>query len=235
MSKIIFIAGGNSGIGANLVERLVKSGDDLHLALRQTEAVEGTVSSVQHYNAELSNENELNFPDVLDGLVYCPGTITLKPFNRVSDEDMLKDMNVNAFGAARLVRAALPALKQSKVEGGASVVLFSSVAAQVGLPFHASIAMAKAAVEGLAISLASELAPLGIRVNVIAPSLTDTPLAEMLLNSDVKRESAVSRHPLKRLGTASGVAGLVEYLLSDASGFVTGQVFKIDGGMSALR
>ena len=236
MGKSIFIAGGNSGIGANLVERLSNSQHYLHLALRKTEAIGlvKAVKSMQYYDVFEKSEKQLDFPEALDGLVYCPGSITLKPFPMVNESDMLKDMEVNAFGAARMVQAALPALKKSQSTGGASIIFFSSVAAQTGLPFHTSIAMAKAAVEGFALSLASELAPLGIRVNVIAPSLTDTPLAEKLLNSDAKLKASANRHPLKRVGTASGVSGLIEYLLSDEAAFVTGQVFKVDGGLSSL-
>lgn len=234
MRKSIFIAGGNSGVGANLVKRLNLAGDHVHLALRDTDT-NFPVASIQRYDTLEKGEEKLDFPKELDGLVYCPGSITLKPFARVSDSDMSRDMEINAFGAARILRAALPSLKKSKSVGGASVILFSSVAAQTGLSFHASIAMAKAAVEGLALSLASEWAPLGIRVNVIAPSLTDTPLAEKLMNSEAKKEAAANRHPLKRLGNPEGVAALAEYLLSDEAAFVTGQVFKLDGGMSSIR
>ncbi len=234
-SKNILIVGGNSGIGAVLVEKFVANGDSVHLALRQPSAVAQPVASIQEYDALHKNESQLQMPESLDALIYCPGSIQLKPFHRTDDTQMLNDMEVNAFGAARMIQAALPALKKSTLAGGASVVLFSSVAAQTGLAFHSSISMAKAAVEGLTLSLASELAPNNIRVNTIAPSLTDTPLASMLLNSDAKREAAGSRHPLKRVGTANGVAGMVNYLISEDAAFVTGQIMKLDGGLSSLR
>jgi len=233
MAKRVLIVGGNSGIGAAVLAQFLVTGYEVHLALRKADEVTGDVASKQGYDALIGNENELVIPESLDALVYCPGTIQLKPFHRIEDAQMKRDMEVNAFGAARILQKALPALK--KAQNGASVVLFSSVAAQTGLAFHASISMAKAAVEGLTVSLASELAPAGIRVNAIAPSLTDTPLASLLLNTDAKRAASAERHPLNRVGTASGVASLVSYLVSDDAAFVTGQIFKIDGGMGSLK
>jgi NAD(P)-dependent dehydrogenase (short-subunit alcohol dehydrogenase family) len=167
----------------------------------------------------------------LDGLVYFPGTIQLKPFHRLTADDFLNDLRVNCLGAVAAIQVALPALKKS---GSASIVLFSTVAVAQGMPFHASIAAAKGAVEGLAKSLAAEFAP-GIRVNVIAPSLTDTPLAAPLLNSEAKREAAAKRHPLQRVGSAEEVAELVSFLLSDASKSMSGQILRPDGGLSSLR
>lgn len=176
-------------------------------------------------------EPALELPETLHGLVYFPGTITLKPFHRLSDEDFLRDFQINLLGAVRLLRLALPALKKAE---SASVVFFSTVAVRTGLPYHASIAAAKGAVEGLSRSLAAELAP-RIRVNCIAPSLTDTPLAESLLNSGEKREAAGKRHPLHRIGDPAENARLIAFLLGEDSGFMTGQVLRPDGGLSVLR
>ncbi len=235
MNKTVLIVGGNSGIGAEVVSKCLAAGDDVHLVLRSPDEISASVTSKQVYDARNTDAETLVLPDVLDTVIYCPGTIRLKPFHRMTAEDMLEDMEVNAFGAAKMIQAVLPKLKKSQTAGGPSVVMFSSVAAQTGLAFHASISMAKAAVEGLTLSLASELAPAGIRVNAIAPSLTDTPLAAALLNSDAKREACASRHPINKVGTATGIAGLVNYLISEDAAFVTGQIFKVDGGMSALK
>ena len=173
----------------------------------------------------------LVWPERLDGLVYCPGTIVLKPFHRMTPEDFQRELQVNLFGAIAALQSALPALKAS---GHASVVLFSTVAVAQGMPMHAGIAAAKGAVEGLARSLAAEWAP-AIRVNVIAPSLTDTALAAPLLNSDLKKEAAAKRHPLQQVGRSEDLATLVCHLLSGHARFMTGQVLHVDGGLSAVR
>jgi NAD(P)-dependent dehydrogenase (short-subunit alcohol dehydrogenase family) len=175
-----------------------------------------------------------SFPPIdepIDGLVYFPGTINLKPFHRYTQAEFQNDLQINTFGAAACIQTYLSNLKQSTQ---ASVVLFSSVAVQAGMPFHASIAMAKGANEALTRSLAAEYAPL-IRFNCIAPSLTHTPLGEKFLNTPEKFEGAQKRNPLKKVGTAEELADMVEFLLSPKSAWVTGQVLAVDGGMGALR
>ncbi|QYJ68898.1 SDR family NAD(P)-dependent oxidoreductase [Flavobacterium litorale] len=174
------------------------------------------------------------FPAVegaIDGLVYFPGTINLKPFHRITEEDFTTDYTVSALGAAAFTQAYVRNLKKSSI---ASVVFISTVAVTTGMPFHASVAMAKGAVEGLTRSLAAELAP-KVRVNCVAPSLTDTPLAERLLGSEDKAEAAKNRNPLKKIGTPNDLAQAITFLLGENASWVTGQVLAVDGGMNKLR
>ncbi len=225
--KNVVLAGGSSGIGASLLETL--SGNGAEVTTLGRRPVEGTAAHIS-FDAESGDEIE-GLPEAIHGLAYCPGTITLKPFHRLSEDDFLRDFRVNLLGAVKVLQAALPGMKKA---GSASVVLFSTVAVGTGLGFHASIASAKGAVEGLARSLACEWAP-NIRVNVIAPSLTNTPLASSLLGSEEKREASEKRHPLKAVGDPSDVAGLAAFLLGDESKFISGQVLRPDGGLSSLR
>jgi len=231
MSQTILIAGGTSGIGLETVKRLSYTDAELICACRSGDALSDfpNVRTIPFDATE--SEPSLDLPEKLDGFVYFPGTINLKPFHRFTDDDFLNDFQINVLGAVRLMRAALPSLKRGDSPGA---VFFSTVAVQTGLPFHTSIAAAKGAVEGLVRSLAAELAPT-IRVNGIAPSLTDTPLAGTLLGSDGKRDASAERHPLKRIGDPAEVAQLVEFLLGEASHFTTGQIFKVDGGLSSLK
>ncbi len=229
--KTFLLAGGNTGIGHATLTALLADGHRVIAALREPETL-APAEGLETLKFDARNAAaELVLPEAIDGLVYFPGTITLKSFRALKDDDFLKDMEVNFFGAIRFIRAALPALQKAE---RASIVLFSTVAVQTGMPFHASIASAKGAVEGLARSLAAELAP-KIRVNCLAPSLTDTPLAASLINVEAKAQASRDRHPLKRLGNAEETAQLVRFLLGDASGFMTGQVIGVDGGLSALR
>lgn len=223
------IIGGNSGIGLATAELLQSQGHDILAASRSNDRLTSLSISVQLFDA--LDPRPLDLPDTLDGLIYFPGTITLKPFHRLTPEDFLHDYRVNCLGAVHAIQQALPALKNSPA---ASIVLFSTVAVAQGMAFHASISAAKAAVEGLTKSLAAELAP-KIRVNAIAPSLTDTPLASMLLGSDAKLEAASKRHPLQSIGDPAHIASLAAFLLSEASSFMTGQILHPDGGLSSVR
>lgn len=229
MARTILLIGGNTGIGLATARRLMAQGDTVIAAARNPGPLAEMGVNVQAFDALAPGP--LDLPAVLDGLVYCPGSITLKPFHRLTAADFLNDYHINCLGAVAALQAALPALKAA---ASASVVMFSTVAVAQGLPFHASIAAAKGAVEGLVLSLAAELAP-KIRVNGIAPSLTDTPLAGTLLNSEAKKEASAKRHPLQRLGDADEVAQLALFLLGDESRFMTGQILRMDGGLSSVR
>jgi NAD(P)-dependent dehydrogenase (short-subunit alcohol dehydrogenase family) len=225
----IVVVGGSSGIGLALTGRLVNSGHAVYSASRRPFGNENSIHLV--FDALKDDLPVESLPEKLDGFVYCPGSINLKPFHRLTDQDFLDDFQLNCLGAARCLRAALPLLKNAE---HASVIFFSTVAVSQGMPFHSSIAAAKGAVEGLAKSLAAELAP-KIRVNVIAPSLTNTPLASKILSSDEKQKASADRHPLKRVGTADDIASLAAFLLSDESSWITGQVMHVDGGLTTVR
>ncbi len=223
--KNIVIIGGNSGIGEALAIGLRAKGANLFL---YSKSGNGT------NQLDTSKEFEAipDLPEVIDGLVYCPGTINLKPFHRISIADFQEEMEVNFFGAVRVLQACLKGLKKSDQ---ASVVLFSTVAVQTGMGFHSGIASAKGAIEGLTRSLAAEWAPSKIRVNAIAPSLTETPLAAALISTPERKEASDKRHPLGRIGTVDDVANSASYLLSQESAWMTGQILHVDGGMSALK
>ncbi|RAI88364.1 SDR family NAD(P)-dependent oxidoreductase [Algoriphagus yeomjeoni] len=223
--KNIVIIGGNSGIGKAVAELADKEEVNLFLYSRSGEGKNKI--DITDESAELQD-----LPEVIDGLVYCPGSINLKPFHRISMEDFKAEMDVNFFGAVKTLQACMKGLKKS---GKGSVVLYSTVAVQTGMGFHAGIASAKGAIEGLARSLAAEWAPNSIRVNAIAPSLTDTPLAKQLVSSDEKRAASDKRHPLGRIGTPEDIAEATLFLLDDKSSWVTGQILHIDGGMSSLK
>ena len=231
--KNILIVGGTSGVGKVLVDNLIKTEASLYLASRSEPEAE-ILSKVNHIHLDVNNMgDELSeLPSELHGLVYCPGTITLKPFQGLKEKDFQEDFNLNVLGAVRVLQASLKPLRAAK---GASVVLFSTIAAQLGLNYHASIAAAKGALEGLGKSLAAEFASKKIRVNLVAPSLTDTPLAKNLLSSDDKRDASDQRHPIGRYGQPGDIANAAIYLLSEDSSWTTGQVLHVDGGLSTLK
>ena len=231
--KNILVIGGSSGVGLQIVRELASKGANVYTASR-TKHDDFDELKIHYQPVDItSSEFELaDLPKELHGLVYCPGTIRLKPFHRISEEEFLESFNINVMGAVRTLQACYRNLKKSK---GASVVLFSTVAVAQGMGFHASVATSKSAIEGLAKSLAAEWANQSIRVNTIAPSLTDTPLAADLLASESKQETAKKRHPLGRYGTPKDIAAAAIYLLSDDSSWMTGQVLHLDGGLSNIR
>ncbi|SDZ81173.1 SDR family NAD(P)-dependent oxidoreductase [Pedobacter hartonius] len=231
--KNILVVGGSSGIGLSLVKLLHQQKANIYAVSRSASAE--WPEDVSYLKADVT-ENldalETFLPEQLHGLVYSVGSITLKPFNRLTAEDFLRDYQLNVLGAARMIQQALKPIKNA---AGSSIVLISSVAARTGMPYHASIAAAKSAVEGMAITLAAELAFQQIRVNVVAPSLTDTPLAQSLLSTPEKREASAKRHPLGKIGQPEDISKLIAFLLSEDSSWMTGQVIGLDGGLGKLK
>lgn len=232
MKKTYLIIGGSSGIGLAACRRLVEDGHRVLAASREAREL-ASIPEVEHFTLDITEEAPA-FPEVgdqLDGLLYCPGTINLRPFKSLKIKDFETDYAINVLGAVKTLQHYLKPLKKAEQ---ASVVMFSTVAVQTGMPFHASVGAAKGAIEGLTRSLAAELAP-KVRVNAIAPSLTDTPMAERLLSSEARAKASAERHPLQRVGTPDEMAAMACMLLSDQASWISGQVFQIDGGMSALR
>lgn len=229
MQKTYVVVGASSGIGLEIATQLLAQNHRV-VGLSRTEP---PLAGIEYYpyDATQSNLDTLPHLATIDGLVYAPGTINLKPFKSLKRAQFQTDLDVNLLGAIDMVQWALKGLQAATHP---AVLFFSTVAVQQGMPFHASIAAAKGAVEGLTRSLAAEWAP-KIRVNAIAPSLTDTPLADRLLNSDAKREAAAKRHPLQRVGTPQDLAAAALYLLSEDASWITGQIMSVDGGMSSLK
>lgn len=228
----ILIIGASSGIGASLAKQLIESGHQVYGTFYKTinTSVEGFVK-FQSLNVLDENPDFSFLPDMLDGVVYCPGAVNLKPFARVKPEDFVTDFQLQLVGAVKVIQACVAKLKNAN---NPSIVLFSTVAMQMGFNYHSLVASSKGAVEGLTKALAAEFAP-KIRVNCIAPSITNTPLASTLLNTDEKKEANAQRHPLKKIGQPEDLANLAAFLLSEKSNWITGQVIHADGGMSSLK
>jgi 3-oxoacyl-[acyl-carrier protein] reductase len=229
-NKNILIIGGSSGIGYSLTKNLIPN-NNVYTASRSKGDFNGL--DVKHIIFDSTKEvlNTSLLPEKLDGFVYCPGSINLRPFKALNPQAFLDDYEINFLGAIKTLQAILHLLRLAEKS---SIVFFSTVAVQTGMPFHSSISSSKGAIEGLTRSLAAEFAP-NIRVNAIAPSILETPLSNKFLNSDLKKEKASLRHPLRRIGNANEIAKAVVYLLSDDSSWTTGQIMHIDGGMGSIR
>lgn len=231
--KNVVVAGGTKGIGAEIVRNALENGNRVFVYARQQDTLENH-ENLHFYSVDfaLPGDGLEGLPEQIDQLVYCPGSINLAPFHRMKHSAIADEFQLNVMGAVRCIQACIPGLKAT---GNASVVLFSTVAVQTGMPFHASIAASKGAIEGLTRALAAEYASSGIRFNAIAPSLTDTDLAARLLNTPEKQDASAKRHPLGRYGTANDIAQTANFLLNEHAGWITGQVIGVDGGMGSLR
>jgi 3-oxoacyl-[acyl-carrier protein] reductase len=226
--KRIMVVGASSGIGEALAQLLIVQGFSIVSLSRSPPAFEVET----HVNYDVRADTEPSGIDgTLNGLVYCPGSLLLKPFKLTKLSEFKNDLQVNFLGAVRVLQHYLPALSGS---GDASVVLFSTIAAGVGMPYHSSIAASKGAVEGLVRSLAAEWAPV-IRVNAIAPSLVQTSLTTRLTDSETKLKTAADRHPLKRIGSTADIAAIAAFLLTPQASWITGQILHVDGGLSTLK
>ena len=227
--KNILLIGGSYGIGLAIAQEL-QNENNIFVASRTNENLSGLNVTYIPFDASSDVLDTSKLPTNLDGLVYCPGSINLRPFRGLKPEAFEADLQINFISLVKVIQAVLPNLTAGEQS---SIVLFSSVAASMGMPFHTSVAAAKGAIEGFAKALAAEYAP-KIRVNVIAPSLTDTPLADKFLNNETKQEKSAERHPLKRFGKPEDSAQMASFLLSDKSNWISGQIFHVDGGMSTL-
>ena len=229
MKKNILLIGGSSGIGLSLVNQISQD-HNVYVACRSNNSLPENVNYINYdvLNDELDSSL---VPETIDSFIYLPGSINLRPFKSLSIESFKEDLEINLIG---LIKSLKSVLKNLTASNSASIVLFSTVAVQRGMPFHSSVSSSKGAIEGLAKSLAAELSP-KIRVNVIAPSLVNTPLANRFLNNDIKIEKSANRHPLKRIGSASDIANLTDYLISDKSSWITGQIIAVDGGLSTIE
>ncbi len=231
----IVVAGGSKGIGLALVERLRRRASKIVVLSRQLDDLQ-VDDVVQHVAIDFTEKSFQisDLPEIIQAAIYCPGSITLGSIRSLKEDDFINDWEVNLLGAVRFLQSCWPGLSTNTAESPGSVVLMSTVAVGQGMPMHASIASAKGAVEGLMRSLAAEWAP-KVRVNCLAPALTETPLSARFFASDSARQSINSRYPLNRAGKPDDLAAIAEFLLSPESGWITGQTFGVDGGMSTLR
>lgn len=227
--KNILLIGGSYGIGLAIAREL-QFENKVFIASRTNENI--TDLHVTHipFDATTDTLDTTKLPEVIDGLVYCPGSINLRPFKGLKPESFESDLQINFISLVKVIQTVLPNLTASNQS---SIVLFSSVAASMGMPFHTSVSASKGAIEGFAKALAAEYAP-KVRVNVIAPSLTDTPLANKFLNSEEKKEKSAARNPMKKVGTSEDIAQMASFLLGEKSSWISGQIFHVDGGMSTL-
>tara|TARA_B100001559_G_scaffold2606_2_gene2187 strand:- start:1902 stop:2594 length:693 start_codon:yes stop_codon:yes gene_type:complete len=227
--KNILLIGGSTGIGYELSQKL-KEDNNIFISTRNQDKFNHP--NIKTNELDLDKEFETDWlPEHLDGFIYLPGTINLRPFKGLKPSVFIEDFNINVMGCIKILQKVLPKIQAAE---NPSIVMFSTVAVKMGMPFHSSVSSSKGAIEGLTRSLAAEFAP-KIRVNAIAPSMLDTPLAEKFLNSETKLENLRNRHPMKEIGSPEDISEVVKFLLEDNSKWMTGQIIPFDGGMSSVK
>jgi NAD(P)-dependent dehydrogenase (short-subunit alcohol dehydrogenase family) len=227
--KNILLIGGSTGIGYELSQKL-KEDNNIFISTRNQDKFNHP--NIKTNQLDLDKEFETDWlPEHLDGFIYLPGTINLRPFKGLKPSVFIEDFNINVMGCIKILQKVLPKIQAAE---NPSIVMFSTVAVKIGMPFHSSVSSSKGAIEGLTRSLAAEFAP-KIRVNAIAPSILDTPLAEKFLNSETKLENSRNRHPMKEIGSPKDISEVVKFLLEDNSKWMTGQIIPFDGGMSSVK
>lgn len=225
------IIGGSSAVGSTIVNDLISNGHKVIASYFSTPIkLKHPKLTTFKWDVKSSWREEFIQDEEIDGFVYCPGAINLKPFHRSKLEDFQDDLDLQVFGVIRALQGVLKNLKKSR---SASIVLISSIAVQRGFSFHSVIGVSKGAIEGLVKNLAAELAP-QIRVNGVAPSIVDSQMSTRLLNTEEKRTMIASKHPLKRIGRPEDIGNTVSFLLSKDSSWITGQIMQVDGGKSNL-
>ncbi len=221
--------GGSYGIGLPLVKILNKD-YNVHVACRTNDQLQSENVNFIKFDALNDEFDNSLIPDEIHGFVYLPGSINLRPFKGLSVEAFKQDLEINLISLIKVLKTVMPKLIAAD---NSSIVLMSTVAVQRGMPFHSSVSASKGAIEGLTKSLAAEYAP-KIRVNAVAPSIVDTPLANRFLNNDLKIEKSAQKHPMKRVGNSADIAETINFLLSEKSSWMTGQIIGVDGGTSTL-
>lgn len=225
--RTILIIGGSKGIGKAVINELIDTYKIINFSRTTPDLLH---SNFQHHTIDILKDS-LPELETLDGIVYCPGSINLKPISRLTEQDFKTDFDINVLGAVRVIQKYHKILKAGKYP---SIVMFSTVAVKLGMPFHASTAVSKAAIEGLVKTLGAEFAPT-IRVNAIAPTITETGLADKILRNDMMKEKMKERHPLKTYLQPKDVAEMVDFLISKKSKTISGQIIKLDCGLVSFK
>lgn len=225
--KNIIIIGGSKGIGKAIIDNLI---DNNHITNISRTTPKLSHNNLQHFSIDILKDDLPQIEEV-DTIIYCPGSINLKPINRLNINDFRDDFEINVIGAVKTIQHFLPKLKKGN---NPSILLFSTVASKLGMPYHASIAASKSAIEGLVKSLGAELAPT-IRVNAIAPTITNTELASKLLRNEKMIDAITERHPLKKFLNPEEVADMASFLTSDKAKSISGQIMQMDCGIVSFK